>query len=168
MLYFANLDKLPIRDRSQKPVRAFTLIELVLVMVIVGTLGAIAVPAYNGYIDRGRNATAMADIVDMGQRLATFQAERGASPNTLAQAGINLVDPWGRPYQYLRLDVPGQNPKNIPGHRKDKSMNPINTDFDLYSLGKDGRSQDQLVTQDSHDDIIRANNGAFIGLASEF
>ncbi len=163
-----SLEVFLIRGHPRKWNRAFTLVELLLIVAIVGTLGTIGVPTYNGYVDKARNANAMADIVDMGQRLATFQAEHGASPDTLAQAGIDLLDPWGRPYQYLRLDIPGVNPKTIPGHRKDKSMNPINTDFDLYSMGKDGESQPQLIAKNSHDDIVRANNGVFIGLASEF
>jgi general secretion pathway protein G len=44
----------------------------------------------------------------------------------------------------------------------------LNTDFDLYSRGKDRRSADSISTPDSHDDILRANDGAFVGLASNF
>lgn len=45
---------------------------------------------------------------------------------------------------------------------------PLNTDFDLYSVGKDGLSKATLAPPQSHDDIIRANNGRFIGLASDY
>jgi general secretion pathway protein G len=45
---------------------------------------------------------------------------------------------------------------------------PINSDFDLYSVGKDGQSQDPLTAPVSRDDIVRANNGRFVGLASTY
>lgn len=169
MTYTGFLEIFSVRYERKKPFRAFTLVELLIAIAIIGTLAAIAVPSYNNYIDRARNATAMADIGEMEPVIARFQAERGSMPNTLAQAGIStLLDPWGRPYQYLRLQFPGIDPKTIPGHRKDKNLNPLNTDFDLYSMGKDGASQAALTANDSHDDIVRANDGRFVGLASDY
>ena len=166
MRYTDFLDIFPVRGQSQQRLGAFTLVELLLAVAILGTLGAIAVPTYNNYIDNARNATAMADIVDIGQQIATFQAERGSPPNTLAQAGVStLLDPWGRPYQYLLIAGVVPEP---PGVRKDHYVHPLNTDFDLYSMGKDGVSQAPLTAQASHDDIIRANNGRFVGLASDY
>jgi general secretion pathway protein G len=52
--------------------------------------------------------------------------------------------------------------------RKDRFLVPINTDYDLYSMGKDGRSSPPLTAKASRDDIIRANDGAYIGLASNY
>jgi general secretion pathway protein G len=45
---------------------------------------------------------------------------------------------------------------------------PINTDFDLYSMGPDGRSAPPLTASDSRDDIVRANNGRFVGIAADY
>jgi general secretion pathway protein G len=56
----------------------------------------------------------------------------------------------------------------IGGARKDRFLVPINSDFDLYSMGKDGQSAGPLTAQKSHDDVIRANDGGFYGLASNF
>ena len=98
--------------------------------------------------------------------IARFQAERGSLPNTLAQAGVStLLDPWGRPYQYLVIWGVVPEPHGV---RKDHHVHPLNTDFDLYSMGKDGVSQAPLTAQASHDDIIRANDGRFVGLASDY
>ena len=47
-------------------------------------------------------------------------------------------------------------------------MVPINTDFDLYSKGPDGKSATALTAKISQDDIIRANDGQYIGRASEY
>ncbi len=52
--------------------------------------------------------------------------------------------------------------------RKDGNLVPINTNFDLYSMGKDGKSKPPLRAKDSLDDIIYANDGDYIGLASDY
>jgi general secretion pathway protein G len=52
--------------------------------------------------------------------------------------------------------------------RKDRSLHPLNTDFDLYSLGADGRSVAPLTAKQSHDDIIRANNGGYYGYGEDY
>ena len=59
--------------------------------------------------------------------------------------------------------------KSGHGHaRKDHSLVPINTDFDLYSMGPDGRSSPPLTAKASRDDIVRANDGAFVGVAADY
>ncbi len=45
---------------------------------------------------------------------------------------------------------------------------PINSDFDLYSMGPDGRSVSPLTSSLSRDDIVRANNGRFVGTAASY
>ncbi len=168
MCHTGFLGTLPIRDQPQKRFRAFTLVELLLAIAILGTLSAIAVPTYNNYIDKARNSAAVADIRTIEERVIMFQSERGRPPNTLAEAGLpTQLDPWGRPYEYLRLQ--GVDKNDLHGAwRKDRSTNPLNTDFDLYSKGKDGESEPQLTAKASHDDLVRANNGAFVGLASDY
>jgi len=52
--------------------------------------------------------------------------------------------------------------------RKDRFLVPINSDYDLYSKGKDGQSNAPLTVPVSHDDIIRAANGAYVGVAANF
>ncbi len=52
--------------------------------------------------------------------------------------------------------------------RKDRFLVPINTDFDLYSMGRDGKSTPPLTAAASRDDIIRANGGAYIGPAKGY
>ena len=52
--------------------------------------------------------------------------------------------------------------------RTDRFGVSLNTDFDLYSMGKDRDSAAALSTPKSYDDIVRANDGAFVGLASDF
>jgi general secretion pathway protein G len=52
--------------------------------------------------------------------------------------------------------------------RKDRFLVPINSTYDLYSMGADGRSVGPLTAAMSRDDIIRANDGAYVGLAEGY
>ncbi len=62
-----------------------------------------------------------------------------------------------------------QVPPQVQGlMRRDRNMVPINSRFDLYSKGKDGESHPPLTTKASWDDIIRANDGSFVGLAANY
>jgi general secretion pathway protein G len=147
--------------------RGWTLVELALVMAIIGTLAALAVPTYHHYLERAKVAKAIGDIEAIQADLAGFEF-LGKLPATLAEIGRgDLTDPWGNPYQYLRFDLSGGK-KHPPGARKDRFIVPVNSTYDLYSMGKDGASNAPLTAKVSHDDIIRANDGAFIGRASEF
>ncbi len=88
-------------------------------------------------------------------------------PATLAALGAEVpaADPWGNAYAYLPIAVIP--PPNTGDVRRDKNMNPLNSDYDLYSKGQDGQTQKQLTAAKARDDIVRAGNGSFIGLASE-
>ena len=145
----------------------FTLVELMLVVCLVGVLAMIAVPSYSDYVNRAKVARAISDIRAMSIMIGGLATvDRGKPlPETLAEVGLgSMRDPWGNPYQYLKLaGEPGKG-----GARKDKLLKPLNSDFDLYSLGRDGESVATLSAKVSHDDIVRAADGAFIGLASDF
>jgi general secretion pathway protein G len=168
MRYTGFLHSLLIKGRLLKCVRAFTLVELMTVVAIVGTLAAIGVPTYNGYIDKGRNTTAMVDISDMQVRIARFRAERGRLPVSLAEAGFaGRLDPWGNAYQYTLLEGLNKNDFDAKA-RWDKHEKPLNFDYDLGSVGKDGKTKPKISHQDAWDDIIRANGGRYVGLASDY
>jgi general secretion pathway protein G len=168
MRYTDFLNTLLIRGQSQKRVRAITLVELLLAIAILGTLSAIAVPTTSNYIDKARNSTAMVDIREMDLGIVRFQAERGRLPNTLAEAGFpTLLDPWGRPYQYMIIQGLSKHEMDAKA-RWDKNEKPLNHDFDLYSMGKDGETKPKVTHKESYDDIIRAHGGTYVGLASEY
>ena len=151
---------------------AFTLVEVLLLVAIVGTLLALVIPSYTNLLEKSRTNRAAADIARISQKLDEFLTDHGTLPETLSELRqhtkpLNLVDPWGNPYEYLL--ILGKDKSEIQGiWRKDRFMVPINSDYDLYSKGEDEESQAPLTAQTSWDDILRANDGAFIGLAHEY
>ncbi|HEY7204102.1 MAG TPA: prepilin-type N-terminal cleavage/methylation domain-containing protein [Methylomirabilota bacterium] len=143
--------------------RGLTLIELAVVLGIIATLSTIAVLVYRNVTERTQYARAVADIATMSGEISTFASINLRFPNDLAEIGrASLLDPWGRPYEYTNLEL---DPGNA---RKDHALHPINTDFDLYSRGKDGDTAKPLTAVASRDDIIRANDGQYIGLAANY
>jgi general secretion pathway protein G len=135
------------------------------VVAILATLAAIAVPGYVSFVDKARLVRAIHDIQQIDRALRLYYDDYMQFPPTLAAVNYgDLLDPWGNPYQYLNIATT----KGKGALRKDYSLVPINTDFDLYSMGKDGKSQPPLTAKASHDDVIRAHDGGYIGLASRY
>ena len=118
---------------------AFTLIELLLVLVILAILAAVVVPKFTNKSEMARKAAAKTDIANLETALDSFEVEAGRFPTTeeglgaLIQAPANVKawggpyikrgipnDPWGHPYAYR---FPGQ--YNANG-------------YDLFSFGPDG------------------------------
>ncbi len=140
-----------------------TLLELVIVMTVTMIVASIAVPAYSGYVTRARVTRAIGDIGSISLQLYRWQLNTRSFPATLGAAGLDANDPWGNPYQYL--PVAGAKRGDL---RKDRNLVPINTDFDLYSVGPDGKSVGPLTAAASRDDVVRANDGSFIGVAKDY
>jgi len=118
---------------------AFTLIELLLVMVIIAILAAVVVPRMSGNTQKAQRTKAIADIAGMKTALGEFEIQNSRFPTT--DEGLNALvtnpgnldhwektldtdkvpmDPWNHPYIYR---FPGQN----------------GNDYDLLSAGPDGQ-----------------------------
>lgn len=153
----------PGRKALRRP-PGLTLIELLLVVALVGVLMAIALPTYQDYKERIRQSQAIQDITVLQALIQGYRLNNGSYPVALPDVGnADRLDPWGRAYVYQELaSAPGKGKA-----RKDRKLNPLNSDFDLYSLGKEGESKTQLTNKLSLDDVVRANDGAFAGVAAD-
>ncbi len=125
--------------------KAFTLIELMLVVVIIGALVAMVMPRFTGRGEQARRTAAQADIsANIATALKMYELDNGSFP--ISSEGLTAlmappataanwngpyiekmpIDPWGRTYQY-----------RSPGEHR--------ADFDLFSMGKDGVESDDDV-----------------------
>lgn len=130
--------------RSHLVSRGFTLIEMLLVVVIIGALSSMVFPRLVGRSEQARKTAAKVDITaNIATALKLYELDTGGFPTTEQGLAALLekpvispvpdswngpyierkpIDPWGRPYVYK---APGE-------HRPD---------YDLYSLGKDGKER---------------------------
>ena len=120
--------------------RGFTLIELMVVLVIIGVLGALIVPNVLNRTDDARATAARTDVNNLMQALKLYKLDNQRFPTPAH--GLNALlskpaaapvpanwrpyvdklptDPWGRPYQYLNPGLKGE--------------------VDVMSLGADGQA----------------------------
>ena len=127
--------------KTLKPQRAFTLIEVMIVVVILGILAAVVMPKILDRPDQARVVAAGADIRVIMQQLKIYRLDNTFYPST--DQGLQALtvkptsnpipqnwkqggylerlpnDPWGRPYQYLNPGIKGE--------------------IDVFSLGADGQ-----------------------------
>ena len=128
---------------------AFTLIEIILVVIIIGALSAMIMPRLTGKAESAKIAVAKADInTHLSTALKLYELDNGVFPTK--EQGLDAlrvkpssnpiptnwngpyiekepIDPWGRPYEY-----------SSPGEHR--------TDYDLYSKGKDTNRDDDDIT----------------------
>ena len=150
------------RTWSEVPPAGFTILELLVVTVIIGTLSTMVAPSIQRARENAQVAAAVVEIRIIEAELMIYREINFQFPVSLAAIDrAGMVDPWGFPYVYALVTGPG-------GARKDKFMVPLNTDFDLYSVGPDGASAAPLSASSSQDDILRALNGGWVGLGSDF
>ena len=113
-----------------KKTGAFTLIEVLVVVAILGILAAIVVPRIMDRPDEAKRVAAKADIAALVQALKLYRLDNGFYPST-DQGLVALVqrpttnpapgnwkqggylerlpkDPWGGDYQYLSPGVHGE------------------------------------------------------------
>lgn len=158
--------------------RGITFTELLITLVIAAILAAIAVPMFGGATPdcdnpdarqgpmmRAKIAQVTGDIGEIHMALSRFELSYDRYPDSLADVGLgDMRDPWGNPYQYL--EVFGR--KDVGPVRKDHNLKPVNSSYDVYSMGPDGRTASPFTSTLGKDDIVMANDGDYFGLACQY
>ena len=119
--------------------RAFTLIEMLVVILILSILAALIIPRLIGRTDQAKVAKAKSDIASLTSLLEAYRLDNGKYPTT--EEGLDVLrtkpsdapnwkgpytekpiplDPWGNPYVY-------------------QSPGPNGEDFFIESYGSDGQ-----------------------------
>lgn len=143
--------------------RGLSVVELIIVVAMLAVVAAVGIPYLVASAERSRVVEAVSDVKRIELDVQKFRVRNGALPASLADVGHDdLRDPWGQPYVYSNFDL---DPKKV---RKDKNLHPINSDYDLYSIGADGETSYPLTASESWDDVVRANDGEYVGLAADY
>ncbi len=147
----------------------FTILEMLVVLGLLATLVLVAVEAYDTSRQKANVEQAISDIKDMEIAIENYYMENNYTypPDLSAINMQDKTDPWGNTYNYLNIDALPDKGED-PSARKDQNLFPLNSDFDLYSMGEDGETKISLNDAESQDDVIRANNGSYIGLGSGY
>tara|TARA_R110001599_G_scaffold145321_1_gene327576 strand:- start:24727 stop:25179 length:453 start_codon:yes stop_codon:yes gene_type:complete len=90
----------------------FTLIEIVIVIVIVAILMAIALPAYQNSMNKGRRADAKAGLMDAANRQERFMLDRSIYTDDMEKLGFG-ADPARSTEGHYTIDVEPEDP-NCP------------------------------------------------------
>ena len=151
---------------SRRAWAGFTLMEMLLALLVAGILVAMATASYSRQLQTAKIASAAGDLGKIKLLIDRYRVNNNdAIPLSLADINADGIrDPWGNPYAYLNFSTVSGNGQK----RKDHNLVPINSDFDLYSKGADGQTVGPLTAPQSRDDVIVANNGQYIGLASKY
>lgn len=166
-------------------------------VALIGVLASIAGSNYIESVKKARIARTIAELQSIALILDSYKSDDGALPESLAGIADQMVDIWGNEFQYLKIEgnlppalasnwvagLPhvsaagdagggggpgGEEGSVMASVRKDRFLVPINSDYDLYSVGADDKTRPQLQDRVSRDDIIRASNGAYFGRAANF
>ena len=141
-----------------------TLIELMTGIAVLAAVVGVAMPAYNGHEEKMRMVEVQKDFGIMELRIQQYFMKNGEYPTSLTEIGMLKEDPWGNTYQYARMsDQQGNG-----SVRKKTGEVPVNRDFDLYSMGPDGDSESPLTATASVDDVVRADDGGYVGWGWEY
>lgn len=88
-----------------KKSKAFTLIELMIVVAIVGILAAIAYPSYMQYVKRTHRAEIVGVLTSASQALERFYTQAGQYSNqTTGTSPLTMTDPVGNAYYSMTVD----------------------------------------------------------------
>ena len=151
-------------SRRQAGFRGFTIIELMTVVVVMGTLVTLGYSRSKYIIDQGKVAKAIGDIRALSVDVQGYAVASPSQALPLTLTDIDrqgLLDPWGRPYVYVNLKLGGS-------PRTDAFGVNLNAEYDVYSLGPDGASALSLTAGPSQDDVVLGGDGGFIGRASRY
>ena len=134
------------RRRRRTSLRAFTLVELMVVVVIIGVLATVVTISVNDYLVTAKQNVAKSEIATIKNALALYfmQHDRYPSNDEGLEAlrnrtpqhphGIltnDLEDPWGHSYFYVHPGVHG--PYDIVSYGADGQEGGAGADADIAS-----------------------------------
>ncbi|MCK9372348.1 MAG: type II secretion system major pseudopilin GspG [Sulfuricurvum sp.] len=125
------------RTRQRK---AFTLIEIMVVIIILGLLASFVIPNITGKSDEAKQKLVCIQMKSLNESLKMFKVDNGSYPTT--EEGLKALVTNPNPDEYSAYSPNGYlEGKNIPKDPWNKPYLYLNTDgsVELISLGSDGK-----------------------------
>ncbi len=152
------------RRRARLRELGYTLLEVMVAVGIMAIIATFSVQAYDRYLDRAKSAQAMSDLMEIANRIKAYELNNRKLPDALSEVGRDgATDPWGRAYEYFNLETQRGNGRA----RQRKNLKPLNNDYDLYSIGRDGLTSVRIDNENALDDVVRGLDGRFVGFARD-
>ena len=160
----SSADDAAARRRAQLRELGYTMLEVMVAVGIMAIIATFAVRAFDRYLDRAKSAQAVSDLMEIANRIKSYELNNRKLPDALSDIGREgTVDPWGNVYQYFNLETQRGNGQA----RQRKNLKPLNDDYDLYSIGRDGQTSVRIDNDKALDDVVRGLNGRFVGFAKD-
>jgi len=150
--------------------QAFTLVELLLVVTIIGVLAALVVPRFVGRSQQARETAAKQEIVGtLGVALDLFEQDMGRYPTTEEGLSVLITPPseddttnWRGPY-LKSATLPRDPWQHEYQYAYPSQLTEIATLYDLASAGPDGQmGSDDDIT--NHNAVAGANQQSQTGV----
>jgi len=142
----------------------FTLAETLIATALLAVGADAMVDGVSGQLERMRIEQARQEIGQIQTAIEGYRTLHHELPGSLADldSPVPTLDPWDHSYEYVNFDANG-----TVGQRNYNGL-PVNSEYDLYSAGPDGRTDADLSSETARDDIVRARDGSFVGSAADF
>jgi general secretion pathway protein G len=141
----------------------FTLAESLIAMALLAFGADAIVGGISGQLERTRIERAKQEIGQIESAIEGYRSRHHELPGSLTDLGSAApLDPWGHLYEYVNFDASG-----TVGQRNYDGL-PVNSEYDLYSRGPDGRTDADLWSETARDDVVRARDGSFVGSGADF
>ena len=123
--------------------KAFSLVEVMIVIVIIGLMAGLVTYATTGYLERAKKQRARSDVATYAGAVDSYYLAHGFYPDNreglraLAPEFIKVLqnDPWGHPYQYVQ---PGKDhPYDIICYGADGKEGGTGADADITNWDAD-------------------------------
>lgn len=122
--------------------RAFTMIEMALMLLIAGLLFSTVAPVYVRVIEEKKSDQTADSVELIADKIDDFYKTHGYYPDSLSEIYDPVpLDPWGNPYEYVKIEGAGtNNPANNNNTNSNSSSSSNNSNSNANNTSSNTNS----------------------------